>query len=208
MTMLDQAKQLFFAYHHRTSRIPYGQRITSSLASHIGHADSLLDVGCGDGHNTRALADLVGATRVVGADVLVRPTAVIDVHQYDGTHLPFPDRSFDAVSVVDVLHHCTDPQAVLKEIIRVADKVVVIKDHFVYGPVTRKMMYYMDVVGNAKDSIPVPGTYFEPSQWVDIINQCRGRIETLQWPLKTHDLPWLAVAWPILHFTAKVVPVR
>jgi SAM-dependent methyltransferase len=206
--VLSFIKDAFLAYHHRGSRLPYGQRIVTSLASHLGQVQSLLDVGCGNGTNTLALAERVGATRVVGVDVHVRPSTVIEVHAYDGVHLPFPDRSFDAVSIVDVLHHCTEPRAVLAELMRVAKDAVVIKDHFVYGPVTRKMIYYMDIVGNAKEPIPVPGTYFEPSEWVEMITTAGGRIDSLEWPLKTHDMPWRVVAWPQLHFTAKVVPVR
>jgi SAM-dependent methyltransferase len=206
--VLDQIKQAFFDYHHRTSRIPCGERIVASLSAHLGHVESLLDVGCGDGHNTRALADNAGAKRVVGVDVLVRPTAIIEVHAYDGLHLPFPDRSFEAVSIVDVLHHCTEPQTVIREALRVADKMLVIKDHFAFGPVTNKLLYWMDIAGNAKDSIPVPGTYFHPKEWVAMIGEAGGRIEKLDWPLKTHDLPWRIVGWPQVQFTAKVIPVR
>lgn len=182
--------------------------MVASLARHLGQVGSLLDVGCGDGVNTRTLAAQAGAKRVVGVDVLVRPTAVIEVHSYDGTHLPFPDRSFDAVTIVDVLHHCSDPQAVLREAVRVADKLVAIKDHFAFGPVTHKILYFNDIVGNAKDGIPSPGTYFEPQQWVEMIQEAGGRMAALDWPLKTHDLPWRIMGWPQLQFTAKVVPVR
>jgi len=206
--MLSLLKQGFLAYHHRTSRIPHGERVVSSLAKQLGRVDSLLDVGCGDGNNLLALAKRAGATRVQGVDVVVRPTAVIDVQAYDGTHLPFGDRSFDGVSIVDVLHHCLDPRAVLKEALRVADKVLVIKDHFAFGPLTHKMLYWMDIAGNAKDSIASPGTYFEPQQWVSMIAEAGGRVESLDWPLKTHDLPWRIVGWPELQFTARVVPVR
>jgi SAM-dependent methyltransferase len=206
--MLSLLKQGFLAYHHRTSRIPHGERVVSSLAKQLGRVDSLLDVGCGDGNNLLALAERAGATRVQGVDVVVRPTAVINVQAYDGTHLPFGDRSFDAVSIVDVLHHCLDPRAVLKEALRVADKVLVIKDHFAFGPLTHKMLYWMDIAGNAKDSIASPGTYFEPQQWVSMIAEAGGRVESLDWPLKTHDLPWRIVGWPELQFTARVVPVR
>jgi SAM-dependent methyltransferase len=206
--VLERLKQGFLAYHHRTSRIPGGERVVASLARHLGQVGSLLDIGCGDGVNTRTLATRVGATRVVGVDVLVRPTAVIEVHPYDGIHLPFPDRSFDAVTIVDVLHHCTDPQAVLREAVRVADKLVAIKDHFAFGPVTHKILYFNDIVGNAKDGIPSPGTYFEPQQWVEMIEEAGGRMAALDWPLKTHDLPWRIMGWPQLQFTAKVVPVR
>lgn len=206
--MLKTLKDGFLAYHHRTSRGPQGERVVASLAKQLRRVDSLLDVGCGDGKNMLALAERVGASRVAGVDVVVRPTAVIQVQSYDGVHLPFPDRSFDAVSIVDVLHHCTEPLAVLKEALRVADKVLAIKDHFAFGPVTHKLLYFMDLVGNAKDGIASPGTYFEPQQWVSMIAEAGGRIESLDWPLKTHDLPWRLVGWPEVQFTARVVPVR
>jgi SAM-dependent methyltransferase len=206
--MLELIKQRLLGYHHRAIRVPGGQRVVASLSAHIGRVGSLLDVGCGDGVTTRALADRAGATRVAGVDVQLRPSAVIEVRPYDGLHLPFPDRSFDAVTIIDVLHHCGDPPAVLREAIRVASQVVAIKDHFAFGPVTHKMLHWFDLVGNAKDSVPSPGTYFEPQQWVSMIEEAGGRMAALDWPLKIHDLPWRLIGWPELQFTAKVIPIR
>jgi SAM-dependent methyltransferase len=206
--VFDAVKRTLLDYHHRTSRIPYGKRVVASLAKYVGRADSLLDVGCGDGNNMLALGASIGATRMNGVDVHIRPGAAVEVKSYDGTHIPFPDRSFEAVSIIDVLHHCDDPLAVLKETLRVADRVVVIKDHFVFGPLTNKVVYWIDQVGNAKDGIRVTGTYFEPHQWVEMISAAGGRIGALDWPLKTHDLPWSLVGRPELQFTAMVLPIR
>lgn len=206
--MLARIKQTFLDYHHRTSRVPCGERVVASLAGHLGRAQSLLDIGCGDGTNTRALAEKIGATNLAGVDVLVRPTATITVTPYDGVHIPFPDRSFEAVSIIDVLHHCAQPLDVLKEAVRVTGRALVIKDHFAFGPLTHRMLYWMDLVGNGKDKIPSPGTYFEPQRWVSMVSEAGGRIASLDWPLKTHDLPWRLVGWPQLQFTALVVPLR
>jgi SAM-dependent methyltransferase len=204
--MIQALKRSFLEYHHRTSRVPCGQRVVASLARHLGQVGSLLDVGCGDGSNTRALAERAGATRVVGVDVLVRPHASIEVLPYDGVHLPFPDKAFEAVTLIDVLHHCGDPRAVLREATRVASKVVAVKDHFAFGPVTRKMLYWMDIAGNAKDAIPSPGTYFHPQQWIEMIAGAGGTVAALDWPLKTHDLPWRIIGWAQLQFTARILP--
>lgn len=200
-------QRLALDYHHRTSRLPHGERVVGSLAKHLGRVSSILDVGCGDGVNLTRLASASGATRIAGVDVVVRPHAVVDVTRYDGQHLPFADASFEAVSIVDVLHHCTDPQQVMNEVVRVASKVVIVKDHFAFGPVTNKMLYWMDIVGNAKDDIFSPGTYFEPHQWVSMVSRAGGQLAALDWPLKTHDLPWSLVGWPQLQFTAKIVPL-
>jgi SAM-dependent methyltransferase len=200
--------KIFLDIHHRTSRLPQGERVTRSLARHLGSIDSLLDIGCGDGANTKRLAEAAGASRVIGVDVHVRAQTFIEVKPYNGRDIHFPDRSFDAVSLVDVLHHCDDPQRVLDEAVRIASKMVVLKDHLAFGAFTRKMLYWMDVVGNAKDRIPSPGTYFELRDWVRMVDHSGARIGSMDWPLKTHDLPWSLVGWPVLQFTAKLLPVR
>src|SRR5438477_9781457 len=146
MFLDDAIKKVALDYHHRTSRIPYGERVVSSLANHVGQADSILDLGCGDGENLLRLADRLGAKKFVGVDVELRPHARVEVVSYDGLHVPFADDSFDVVSLIDVLHHCTDPQQVLNEAVRVASKVVLIKDHFAFGPITHKMLYWIDRV--------------------------------------------------------------
>jgi SAM-dependent methyltransferase len=158
--------------------------------------------------NTRRLASMAGASRVVGVDVKVREHTHIDVQPYDGHNLPFPDASFDAVTIVDVLHHCDDAQRVLDEAVRVAKTMVVIKDHFAFGPVTRRILYLMDVVGNEKFGVPSPGTYFGPTDWVRMADHAKARIAAIEWPLRLHDLPWSLLGRPELQFTAKLVPLR
>lgn len=197
-----------FEHYHRTAPAPRNARIAEALARHIGAADSLLDVGCGPGAITLAVGEKIGATRLAGVDVVPRPETFIDVQFYDGKTLPFGDASFDAVIIADVLHHCDDASVVLRECARVAKKVVVVKDHFSFGPISHQTLYYMDRFGNAKDSIHVPGHYFSPSQWVAMFATAGCQITELNWPMLMHDMPWRIIGWPELQFSAKLVPVR
>ena len=107
------------------------QLVVSRLG--LGPTRSLLDVGCGLGHWSRALTRVLPAlTESVGVDpelawvreaVLVedlRPTTTATVLQARGEELPFPDGRFDLVTCQTVLIHVADVVAVLREMCRVA----------------------------------------------------------------------------------------
>ena len=76
----------------------------------------VLDVGCGR-QPYRALL-LEHASRVVGVDVPSERYGAHDV-AWDGASLPIADGAVDHVLLTEVLEHCPDPQAVLREAFRV-----------------------------------------------------------------------------------------
>jgi SAM-dependent methyltransferase len=57
----------------------------------------------------------------------------VSLLQGSGDALPFADNSFDAVSEFSTLHHVADPNAVVKEMLRVARKTVVLVDSNRFG---------------------------------------------------------------------------
>ena len=201
---MELLKRALFSAHHRRVHLPRVERVSRALAAQIGHADSLLDVGCGDGTVARAIAAAVGAKRIAGVDLKVRPAVAIEVVAYDGTHLPFPDGAFEAVVISDVLHHCADPRAVLREALRVAGRVVAIKDHFRFGPVSEKILLWMDVVGNAAPAVEVRGTYFGAGEWAAMVAEAGGRFAGITWPLQIHDYPFRLVTQDRLQFAARI----
>jgi SAM-dependent methyltransferase len=204
MDLLGKVRDALYASHHRRVHQPRVGRVARALAAQIGQAGSLLDIGCGDGTVARDIAAAVGADRVAGVDVKVRAEVAVEVTAYDGVRLPFPDRSFDAVVISDVLHHCEDPRAVLREALRVARACVAIKDHFCFGPVSERILLWMDMAGNAAPGVTVRGTYFTPGQWVEMVTACGGRVTHLDWPLQIHDYPFRLVTRDELQFAARV----
>jgi SAM-dependent methyltransferase len=87
----------------------------------------VLDVGCGPGALTGALAARVGAGSVAAVDpsasfvAAVRERhAGVDVSVAAAEALPFPDGAFDAVLAQLVVHFMADPVAGLREMGRVA----------------------------------------------------------------------------------------
>ena len=97
------------------------------------HARDILDVGCGDGTLTFALARR--SAQVCGVDDALLPLrlAVQEfsrrrralrplLSQADARQLPFPDEAFDCVVLADVIEHIAAPDMVMREAHRILRK--------------------------------------------------------------------------------------
>jgi SAM-dependent methyltransferase len=171
--------------------------------------ESLLDVGCGDGFLGRAIRTLRPDLTVRGLDVLVRDESRVGARPFDGVHIPEPDKSVDATLLVDVLHHADDPERLLAECVRVSRKSVIIKDHLCESEADRRLLKWMDDVGNERFHVSLPYGYLSEKQWLGLFE--RNRLTVAEWirEPKIHPPP---VRWIIparLHFLAKLsVPAR
>jgi ubiquinone/menaquinone biosynthesis C-methylase UbiE len=201
-------QRALYALHRRAIQLPRARRITDAFVELAGPSSSLLDVGAGDGEIAAEVAARLGASRVTGVDVLVRPSAAVDVVPYDGRRLPFPDGAFDVVTISDVLHHCKEPTEVLAECLRVAARCVLVKDHFRFGPVSRAILLAMDVVGNQEAGVLVRGTYFSPAEWIEMVRVAQGKITKIVWPLRIHDAPFRLITRDELQFAARFERTR
>ena len=113
------------------SEIAAREEYVTLLAAAPG--ERVLDVGCGSGAATRAIAKRVApGGRAVGVDTsgellkVARELAkeaglatIIDFKEGDCRALPFPDASFDAVMAATTLSHVPDVSRALSEMVRV-----------------------------------------------------------------------------------------
>ena len=144
------------------------KNLSAALGKRLPIGSSLLDVGCGDGQLAELLHQQRQLKRVEGVDVLLRPNVAIPAIHFNGTHIPYPDRSWDYVMAVDVLHHAEQQQALLHDMLRVADKGVLIKDHLCENQLDYWLLRKMDNVGNERHGVAVPGKYFSKSDWLQL----------------------------------------
>lgn len=180
------------------------------LASHLADAipgrGTVLDLGAGDGQVAVALMKLRPDLRVEGVDVMLRPQTHIPVTQYDGVTLPFADKSFDYVTIVDVLHHTDDPAAVLTEAARVTRHGIVLKDHLVEGFAAAPTLRFMDWVGNRGHNVVLPYNYLTRSEWQGVYYKAKLTTASSVEQLGLYPPPFSWLFDRHLHFVALLQP--
>lgn len=164
--------------------------LSELLAAFMPQGAKILDVGCGDGLISHLIQQKRPDVSIEGIDIMARPTSHIPVTEFNGTVIPHPDRSFDVVMFVDVLHHTDDPAVLLREAARVTRQAVVIKDHNMDGLLAGPTLRLMDWVGNARHGVVLPYNYWTAQQWAEaearlglsvaVQNSCAG---LYPWPL-------------------------
>lgn len=185
-------------------------RLATLLARVPPEGASVLDVGCGSGEVlaeiTQQRPDLLA--HATGIDVLIRPKTVFPITQFDGVTIPFPDKSFDVVMFVDVLHHTEDALVLLNEARRVARRQVVIKDHLNERALDRWTLRFMDWVGNARHGVNLPYNYLSRAEWDEAF--AAAGLEVSDWftKLDVYPAPGRWVFGRGLHMIATLVPMR
>ncbi len=177
-------------------------RLAELLSASLPSCRRLLDVGCGDGRITRAVADRSPGLEVAGIDVVIRPETAVPVSAYDGSRIPFDDNSFEVVMMVDVLHHSQDPLAVLREARRVASAALLVKDHCLDGLAAYPTLRLMDYVGNAHHGVPLPYNYWPRERWRAACAELDLTVVSWQGRPRLYPAPVRPIFERSLHFVA------
>lgn len=152
-----------------------------------GRHQRLLDVGGGTGVIAQAMAELFPIGQVEAVDLVDRFCASLSVptRQYDGRTLPYSDDAFDAATLNNVLHHV--PVAaradLLREIRRVVDGPLYIKDHETRGRLDSLRLTAMDAVGNIPFGGMVSAVYLGRADWERLAAESGYRIAARAAPL-------------------------
>lgn len=141
----DTASQYDQMHEHEGSGDPFAKKFTHSVLRMVD-ARSVLDVGTATGRGLRDLKEAMPGGFVCGIEPVAAlleqavqngNTAAGAVVRASGAALPFADSSFDVVCEFAVLHHAANPNAVVKEMLRVAKKAVLISDSNRFGQGSR-----------------------------------------------------------------------
>lgn len=101
------------------------------LRGYLKPGQKVLDVGAGTGWFAEGLVRRF-KVNVECIDVTDRDKDTnLKFQVYDGKHFPYQNKSMDIVLLLSVLHHCIDPEGILREAIRVTKpqgKIVIHED--------------------------------------------------------------------------------
>ena len=137
----DTAAKYDSMHAHEGSTDPSITKFVSAIMRML-EVRSILDVGTATGRGMRELKEALPGSFVCGVEpvaALVQQavqsggTSIGSIICATGEALPFRDASFDAVCEFSILHHAANPNAVVKEMLRVAKKAVFICDSNRFG---------------------------------------------------------------------------
>ena len=161
--------------HNRRLEI-LSRRIAETIRAQNPGAKKIrcLDVGCGDMQIAEKVTMLLPKSSWSCIDIHDLPIHLKDQERwkkyrsFDGTNIPFPDRTFDVVLFCDVLHHVqTNAPSLLVNAGR-AGRLIIIKDHFEYSPWSRCLLRTMDFIGNWGYGISLPKRYFTEGRFNEL----------------------------------------
>ena len=124
-----------------------------------------LDFGSGDGWFAQSFSKEGLAGEVTSVDVQRRANTVVEPQLYDGQRLPYDDRSFELVYSIDVLHHCPDPRASLRDALRCSGRFFLVKDHTYRHWWDWLILCGLDEIGNRRFGVANRYRYQHKWEW-------------------------------------------
>lgn len=172
------------------------ENIIEGVRGFLKGEKTILDVGCGNGRLAKKLQEKLGL-EISGIDVYLPEKPKIPVSLFDGKKIPFSDNSFDAVFLMDMLHHAENAFDIFSEAMRVAKKFVLIKDHFYENAVDSAALKIADFAGNFASGMPLTFNFKSKKEWREMLAG-----------FAINEIEWRSMLFPGITFPQVIYMVR
>jgi SAM-dependent methyltransferase len=171
----------------------YRKRLFPLMKSMISECKGLsnaLDFGSGDGYFAFEIGRQGIVNEIIPLDVLKRKNCFLEPVIYRGGEpVPYEERCFDLVYAIDVIHHCDNPLAIIKELTRCSRKYLLIKDHTYHNYFEKTVLSVLDEIGNRRFGVRSLCNYQYDHEWFKLISDSGFKLEKLIQPVKCHVGP-------------------
>lgn len=140
---------------------------------------SILDIGCGDGLISSIIQKKHSTLKIQGLEVFKRNSCLIPCRYFNGKKIPYQNNSFDLCMMIDVLHHTSNIQELLKEAKRVSKTYILIKDHCYSNKFDFYILKFMDWVGNKPYGVKLVYNYQRDQEWKSLFNT--NKLNIIKW---------------------------
>jgi SAM-dependent methyltransferase len=143
----------------------------------------VLDLGAGEGYVAPALAQRWGGF-AVSCDVGPFRRAPGPYVVYDGARLPFRDGAFDTTLILLTLHHCSNPEGVFDEALRVTRHRLIVTESVVRTRLDRFWLHLLDGRLNARrhgGAMNVPFAFRTPAGWEALFASRGLHVVAVRW---------------------------
>lgn len=145
-------------------------KIALQMNGFIKMGYKVLDIGLGNGYVAKQVKDHY-KVYMEGVDIVDYNETDIKNTIYDGLNLPFKDKSFDCILILQTLHHCTDQIRVLKEAKRVSRRSIIIMEDVYYNFFEKMMTFLHDYISNKRKGIDCPYYFHNKDEWKSIFKK-------------------------------------
>lgn len=136
-----------------------------------GAAQPFVDIACGDGR-LAALVSVRAARGALGVDAAPTRRAAIPVVAGAGERLPFPDGAAAYVLMADVLRRAREPEALVREALRVGRHGVILIDRLVRRRGDRLLLGALDAAGGSGRA----ARYWTELQWWELAERAGAQV--------------------------------
>jgi ubiquinone/menaquinone biosynthesis C-methylase UbiE len=192
----------------------FGWKRRNEAAATLQHAraflapgTTVLDIGCGMGYALEVLDDDYGITSF-GCDVVPSTHRIKRFARFDGSVLPFADRSVDIALLIFVLHHAEDAAALLREAARVARTAVLVVEDTPRTMLDRRWGELHIRNFNRRHGIPWAGRIRTETEWKQLFRFAGLPLLSTERLTRFERLPPVARTAFVLQTPAQALPLN